>query len=262
MASVWPCRWWARTRSRASGCTLPAILSTKSRSLFPDGHAWLIVEFGADTQEEADAKAHALAKAFEARKDAPSFKLLEAHEQEEEFWAVRDAGLGSTSKIPNQPDFYLGWEDSAVDPKDLGDYLRDFQKLMDKYGYKASLYGHFGQGCLHCSIDFDLYTEPGIEKYRAFVTEAAHLCVKYNGSLSGEHGDGQARGELLPIMFGDRVVQAMWEFKRIWDPDDKMNPGKVVHPNKLDSNLRWGTQWQPAQPQTHFTFPEDKNSFV
>jgi Fe-S oxidoreductase len=126
----------------------------------------------------------------------------------------------------------------------------------------ASLYGHFGQGCLHCSINFDLYTEPGIAKYRAFVTKAAHLCVKYGGSLSGEHGDGQARGELLPIMYGDELCQAFWEFKSIWDPEHKMNPGKVVHPYKIDENLRWGVNYEPWDPPTHFHFKDDKGSFA
>ncbi|MDQ2866699.1 MAG: FAD-binding oxidoreductase [Candidatus Eremiobacteraeota bacterium] len=236
--------------------------STKSRSMFPAGDAWLIVEFGGETDDEADGKANALAKAFKAAGDAPTYKLLETHEEEERLWALRDNGLGATSKIPNEPDFYPGWEDSAVDPKQLGGYLREFQSLMDEFGYVASLYGHFGQGCLHCSINFDLYTHDGIGKYRAFVTRAAHLCVKYGGSLSGEHGDGQARGELLSIMYGDELTEAFWEFKKIWDPLEKMNPGKVVHPYKIDENLRWGVNYQPWDPPTHFHFNEDRGSFA
>ncbi len=237
-------------------------MSTKQRSMFPDGNAWLIVEFGAENADDADAKANALAKDFESRQDAPTYRLIKDRGQQAELWSLRDAGLGSTSKIPNEPDFYPGWEDSAVDPKDLGDYLRDFQPLMNEFGYKASLYGHFGQGCLHCSINFDLFTAEGIRRYREFVTRAAHLCVKYNGSLSGEHGDGQARGELLPIMYGDALCQAFWEFKMIWDPQDKMNPGKVVHPNKLDADLRWGTSYEPWNPSTHFHLKRDNGSFA
>ncbi len=236
--------------------------STKSRAMFPDGNAWLIVEFGGETADEADGKANALAEAFKKKGDPPTYKLLEKEEEEKRLWALRDNGLGATSKIPNEPDFYPGWEDSAVDPKQLGDYLRDFQKLMDEYGYVASLYGHFGQGCLHCSINFDLFTAEGIARYREFVTKAAHLCVKYGGSLSGEHGDGQARGELLPIMYGDELCEAFWEFKKIWDPEKKMNPGKVVHPYKLDENLRWGVNYEPWDPPTHFHFSEDKGSFA
>ncbi len=236
--------------------------STASRAMFPDGGAWLIVEFGAESAEEADDKANKLAKEFENKEHAPTYKLVKDPKEEARLWALRDAGLGSTSKIPNEPDFYPGWEDSAVDPKDLGDYLREFQALMKEFDYKASLYGHFGQGCLHCSINFDLFTAEGIAKYRDFVTRAAHLCVKYHGSLSGEHGDGQSRGELLPIMFGDELVQAFWEFKTIWDPEGKMNPGKVVHPNSLTSDLRWGTEYEPWNPDTHFTFKADNGSFA
>ena len=155
-------------------------------------------------------------------------KLFDDVKQEERS-SGRSAspGSGSTSKIPHDPDFYPGWEDSAVAPEDVGNYLRDLQKLFDKYGYTASLYGHFGQGCVHCSIDFDLYTADGIERWKQFLNEAAHLVTSYGGSLSGEHGDGQARGSLLPIMFGDEIMQAFREFKAAWDPRGKMNPGKV-----------------------------------
>ncbi|HXF35461.1 MAG TPA: FAD-binding and (Fe-S)-binding domain-containing protein [Candidatus Acidoferrales bacterium] len=236
--------------------------STASRRLFPDGNSWLIVEFGADTKEAAHARAEKLVEAFEGRPNPPSSKIFEDKKEELQLWEVRESGLGSTSKIPNEPDFYPGWEDSAVAPGRLGDYLRAFQKLMNEYGYRASLYGHFGQGCLHCSIDFDLFTAEGIKKYREFVTKAAYLCVEHGGSLSGEHGDGQARGELLPIMYGDELVQAFGEFKAVWDPNGKMNPGKVVHPYKLDENLRWGTNYDPWEPKTHFTFPEDQGSFA
>ncbi|MEO6834954.1 MAG: FAD-binding and (Fe-S)-binding domain-containing protein, partial [Candidatus Tumulicola sp.] len=237
-------------------------MSTKGRAMFPDGNAWLIVEFGADSAQEADQQADGLMEAFKKRDIVPSMKRFDDEHEQKLLWEIRESGLGSTSKIPNLPDFYPGWEDSAVGPDKLGAYIRDFQKLMTTYGYHASLYGHFGQGCLHCSIDFDLYTADGIAKYRKFVTEAAHMCVKYGGSLSGEHGDGQARGELLPIMFGDELVKAFGEFKAIWDPQNKMNPGKVVYPYKLDENLRWGTHYAPWEPETHFGFGEDNGSFA
>ncbi len=237
-------------------------MSTKGRAMFPDGSAWLIVEFGGDTSHDADQQADGLMEAFKTRDIIPSMKRFDDEHEEKLLWEIRESGLGSTSKIPNLPDFYPGWEDSAVGPDQLGPYLRDFQILLQQYGYHASLYGHFGQGCVHCSIDFDLYTAEGIATYRKFVTEAAHICVKYGGSLSGEHGDGQARGELLPIMFGDELVKAFGEFKAIWDPNNKMNPGKVVHPYKLDDNLRWGTHYAPWEPETHFGFVEDNGSFA
>src|SRR5207237_333681 len=143
----------------------------------------------------------------------------------------------------------------------LGDYLRDFRILLDRHGYQGvSMYGHFGHGCVHTRIPFELRTSDGVAAYRAFVEAAADLVVAYGGSLSGEHGDGQSRGELLPKMFGNEIVQAFREFKSIWDPDWKMNPGKVVDPYRLDENLRLGADYHPWEPKTHFKFPEDKGS--
>jgi FAD/FMN-containing dehydrogenase/Fe-S oxidoreductase len=237
-------------------------MSTSGRSLFPDGNAWLVVEFGGDTKDEADGRARKLMQAFCAKPNAPPMKLYDDVSQEDLVWKIRESGLGSTSKIPNYPDFYPGWEDSAVAPKDVGNYLRDLQKLFDKYGYTASLYGHFGQGCIHCSIDFDLYTAEGIANWTRFLGEAAHLVTSYGGSLSGEHGDGQARGALLPIMFGDEIMQAFREFKAAWDPRGKMNPGKVINAYPVDENLRWGTSYHPWEPTTHFAFREDRGSFA
>jgi len=236
--------------------------SESGRAMFPPGGGWLICEFGGDTKEEASDRARGLMEALKPRLDPPSMHFFDDRRAQEQFWRFRDNALGATSKIPNQADYYPGWEDSAVDPKRLGDYIRVFQAKLDEYGYKGSIYGHFGQACVHVSINFDLFTADGIAKYRRFVTEMARICVEHGGSLSGEHGDGQARGELLPLMYGDELVQAFWEFKSIWDPDHKMNPGKVVRPYKLDQNLRWGTQYQPWEPKTHFTFEEDHGSFA
>ena len=237
-------------------------MSTAGRAMLPDGKAWLVVEFGADTRAAADDQARGLMAAFAALPNAPSVKLIDDAGEEKRLWEIRESGLGSTSKIPQLPDFYPGWEDSAVAPKDVGNYLRDLQKLFDKYHYAASLYGHFGQGCIHCSINFDLYTAAGIETWKRFLDEAAHLVTSYGGSLSGEHGDGQARGSLLPIMFGDEIMHAFREFKAAWDPLGKMNPGKVIDAYPVDENLRWGTHYHPWEPATHFSFADDRGSFA
>jgi Fe-S oxidoreductase len=176
-------------------------------------------------------------------------------------WQIRDSGLGASARVPDQPDTWEGWEDSAVSPNDIGKYLRDFRALLSKHGYLCTLYGHFGQGLVHTRIDFGLKTHEGIQKYLHFTEEAAELIKRYGGSLSGEHGDGQSRGELLPIMFGEELVQAFREFKEIWDPDWKMNPGKVVRPYRRDENLRYGEQYDPPQWPTYFKYPGDKGSF-
>jgi Fe-S oxidoreductase len=230
--------------------------------LMPEGHGWLLVEFGGETQEEAKAKARRVMEELKRNGDAPTMKLYGKEKEREAIWGVRESGLAATARVPGRPDTWLGWEDSAVPPEKLGAYLHDLRELMHRYGYNPSLYGHFGQGCVHCRIEFDLYTTEGIRAYRSFVTEAADLVVRYGGALSGEHGDGQARAELLPKMFGNELVQAFREFKAIWDPEGKMNPGKIVDPWPLDSNLRLGTDYNPPEPQTHFKFPEDQGSFA
>jgi Fe-S oxidoreductase len=200
---------------------------------------------------------------MEALKQAPNppaMKLFDDPETQEKVWKVRESGLGATAHVPHKENTWPGWEDSAVPPEKVGDYLRDLRKLLDKYGYDCDLYGHFGQGCIHTRIDFDLESEAGVRTFHAFLNEAADLVVSYGGSLSGEHGDGQSRAELLPKMFGEELVQAFREFKSIWDPDGKMNPGKVVDAYLPTENLRLA-DYAPAQPETYFSYPEDKGRF-
>ena len=186
--------------------------------LFPDGRGWLLVEFGGNTKEEANAEAHKLMDALKGKDDAPNIKLFDDPAQQKLIWAVRESALGATAVVPGEKQTWPGWEDSAVPPDTLGNYLRDLRKLLDSYEYGASFYGHFGQGCLHTRIDFDLDTEAGIRKFRAFINDAADLVVRYGGSLSGEHGDGQARAEFIPKMFGNELIEAFREFKSIWGP--------------------------------------------
>ncbi len=189
-------------------------------------------------------------------------KLMDDPKKEKMIWEVREGGLGSTAWVPGRPDAWPGWEDSAVPVQQIADYLPALRKLFDKYDYHPSLYGHFGQGCVHCRAGFDLYTADGIEKFKRFLDEATDLVVAYGGSLSGEHGDGQARGQYLAKMFGEPLYQAFREFKAIWDPHGRMNPGKKIDAYRVDENLRLGPDYNPPQPATHFQFPEDRNSFA
>ena len=237
-------------------------INAEGLALLPDGSGWLLVEFGADTNAEAEANARALMKALLQSPIPPNMRLLTDWQQMKRMWEVRESSLGVTSHVPGEPLRWEGWEDSAVAPDKLGNYLRDLRKLMQAYSYEGSFYGHFGHACVHTRMDFDLETEEGIKKFRRFMEEAADLVVGYGGSLSGEHGDGQARAELLPRMFGPELVQAFREFKAIWDPDWKMNPGKLVEPYRMDENLRLGANYDPWQPQTHFQFPEDHGSLA
>jgi FAD/FMN-containing dehydrogenase/Fe-S oxidoreductase len=233
------------------------------RSMLPDGGGWLFVEFGGETKEESDEKARALMRDLQKDGQPPSgMKLYDDPDSEQHIWEVREAGLGATAFIPGKEDTYEGWEDSAVPPEHLGTYLRRLQKLADKYGYESALYGHYGQGCVHARWNFDLVTRPGIEKFRRWLEDASDIVVELGGSISGEHGDGQSKAELLPKMFGDDLVRAFEEFKSIWDPDWKMNPGKVVRPYRIDENLRLGTDYEPWRPKVKFAYPEDKGDFA
>jgi FAD/FMN-containing dehydrogenase/Fe-S oxidoreductase len=235
-------------------------------ALLPEGGGWLMVEFGGQTLQEAESQAHALIKSLNRSPNPPNVRLL-AGPQAQRIWEIRESSLGVTSHVPGEPLNWEGWEDAAVAPEKLGAYLRDLKKMMDAFHYKGSLYGHFGHACVHTRLNFDFQSKEGIAKFRKFVEEAADLVVSYGGSLSGEHGDGQARAELLPKMFGPELMQAFQKFKSAWDPDWKMNPGKLIGlpgktPNKLDENLRLGANYAPWEPLTRFQFPADHGSLA
>ncbi|HEX6472015.1 MAG TPA: FAD-linked oxidase C-terminal domain-containing protein [Streptosporangiaceae bacterium] len=239
----------------------------------PDGHGWLMVRFGGDTREEADGRAHDLLRALHRSDHEPGVSYLDDPAEEDRLWKLREAGLGATAYPPGRRDTHEGWEDAAVPPDRLGDYLRDFAGLIGRFGYDpVSLYGHFGHGCVHTRIPFDLASPDGVATYRRFVESAAELVASYGGSLSGEHGDGQSRGELLPVMFGTEVVGLFGRLKHVFDPGNKMNPGKVASPrawepgapgpgvHPLDSHLTL-LDYHPREPKTHFGYPDDDGLF-
>ncbi len=237
--------------------------SADALNQLPEGSGWLMIEFNGDTQQEADDRAHALIDDVNSDGDHPKphVAYTEDPKVEERLQEVREAGLGATAYPPHKHETHEGWEDAAVPPDRLGDYLRDFRKLLERHDYHgASLYGHFGQGCVHTRIPFELRTADGIAAYRSFIEEAADLVVSYGGSLSGEHGDGQSRGELLPKMFGPELMRAFGEYKAVFDPGNKMNPGKVINPYRMDENLtRRG--FFPKEPVTFFRYPQDGGKF-
>ncbi len=230
-------------------------------ALFPPGEGWLLVEFGGDSKADSDGKARKLMERLKKEKDAPSMKLFDNPREEQMIWKVREGSLGSTAWVPGHADTWPGWEDSAVAVKDVKNYLKDLHQLYGKYGYDTTIYGHFGQGCLHCRVPFNLYTQPGIDAWKNFMEEATDLVSRYGGSYSGEHGDGQQRAAYLEKMFGKKIVQAFAEFKRIWDPQGRMNPGKIVDPYFITDNMRIGPDYNPPQPQTHFHYPNDESAF-
>ncbi|MFJ6086385.1 FAD-binding and (Fe-S)-binding domain-containing protein [Streptomyces sp. NPDC092369] len=222
----------------------------------PRGGAWLFVETGGDTEGEARARAEAIVRAADV---VDALVVTDAGGQRA-LWRIREDASGTATRMPDGSEAWPGWEDCAVPPARLGAYLRDFRGLLTSHGLRGTPYGHFGDGCIHVRIDFDLLTETGIARFRRFSEELAEVVVAHGGSLSGEHGDGQARAELLPKMYGDELVDLFSRVKGVWDPDDLLNPGMLVRPAPLDANLRFAVL--PREPvDVAFGYPSDGGDF-
>lgn len=234
-------------------------LETASRAL-PEGGGWLYVETGGATRAEAEAGAQAVVRAMKPY-GATSLVVSDAGAMKA-LWRIREDGAGIVTRSPDGGEAWPGWEDAAVPPEKFGAYLREFDRLLESHGRRGAYYGHFGDGCLHIRIDFDLMTEPGIANFRGFLEDAADLAVAHGGSLSGEHGDGTARAELLPRMYPPEIIAGFAEFKGIWDPDDRMNPGTVVRPKKLDEDLRIFVGMPTMADAPLLAFGHDRGSFT
>jgi FAD/FMN-containing dehydrogenase/Fe-S oxidoreductase len=234
---------------------------TPNLELLPEGRGILLVEFGSDNPGEADSAAQRLIDRLTRGSHPPRARLY-TPAQARAVWKLREAGPRAAANIPGRPPRWEGWDDASVAPEKLGSYLRDLRRLLDRYGYEAAFYGHFGHGCVHMQVSFDLQSAGGVRRYGEFVNEAADLVVSYGGSLSGEHGDGQSRGALLPKMFGSELMSAFREFKAAWDPDRKLNPGKLIDAYAPTENLRLGAGYAPRQPATRFAFPDDNGSLA
>ncbi|MCL6091333.1 MAG: FAD-binding oxidoreductase [Actinobacteria bacterium] len=235
-------------------------LNAQGLALLPEGDGWLLAELGGESEDEARAAARALVAGLP--KGVIWKDVISAGDQRA-LWAVRESALGATAMRVDGKHNYEGWEDAAVPPQRLAEYLRGVSALWAEHGYSGAWYGHFGQGCVHTRNNFDFRTREGLAQYRRYVTAAAELVVSLGGSLSGEHGDGQSRGELLEVMYGPELVGAFGEFKRLWDPDGLMNPGKVVDANPLDSNVRYFTMHErPGLRPTGYAFAADDGSLM
>jgi FAD/FMN-containing dehydrogenase/Fe-S oxidoreductase len=222
----------------------------------PRGGAWLFVETGGETAAEARARAEAIVRAA----DVLDARVVTDPAGQRALWRIREDASGTATRMPDGSEAWPGWEDCAVPPARLGAYLRDFRALLAEHGLRGTPYGHFGDGCIHVRIDFDLLTEPGVARFRRFSEELAGLVVAHGGSLSGEHGDGQARAELLPRMYGPETVALFERAKALWDPDDLLNPGMLVRPAPLDANLRFAVL--PRRPvDVAFGYPADGGDF-
>nr|WP_167828397.1 FAD-binding and (Fe-S)-binding domain-containing protein [Streptomyces palmae] len=232
----------------------------------PAGGAWLFVETGGDTPAEARARADALVRA--CADGTTGHTVVADPAAQRALWRIREDAAGTATRLPEDGtssglggrEAWPGWEDCAVPPARLGDYLREFRALLATYGLHGIPYGHFGDGCIHARIDFDLLSKEGIGRYRAFSAELADLVVAHGGSLSGEHGDGLARAELLPRMYGPELVRLFEHAKDLWDPDGGLNPGVLVRPRPLDADLRFAVL--PRRPvDVAFGYPRDGGDF-
>ncbi|MFC8367275.1 FAD-linked oxidase C-terminal domain-containing protein [Streptomyces sp. NPDC057239] len=232
------------------------LVPVSSAADLPRGGAWLFVETGADTEAEARARAETIVRAA----DVVDALVVTDPARQRALWRVREDASGTATRMPDGTEAWPGWEDCAVPPARLGAYLRDFRALMADHGLRGTPYGHFGDGCIHVRIDFDLLTAPGVARFRRFSEELADLVVAHGGSLSGEHGDGQARAELLPRMYGAQTVALFERVKAVWDPDDLLNPGMLVRPAPLDAGLRFSVL--PREPvDVAFGYPADGGDF-
>jgi FAD/FMN-containing dehydrogenase/Fe-S oxidoreductase len=226
--------------------------------MLPGGRAFLLIELGGSDDDEVRGLAAAIERRAAEVKECAGIALLLDGADQRAVWAIRESGLGAGALIPGHPRTWPGAEDCAVPPVRLGQFLRRLTALLDRYGLAAATYyGHFGEGCVHCRINFDFFSADGIAKFRAAMIEIGDLVAEFGGSLSGEHGDGLARSELLPKMFGPELIGAFREFKQAFDPDYQMNPGVIVDPEPLDANLRLGPRYQPKPVRTRFDFSAD-----
>ncbi|MCX5056233.1 FAD-binding oxidoreductase [Streptomyces sp. NBC_00452] len=222
----------------------------------PRGGAWLFVETGGESEGAARARAEAIVRAA----DVVDSLVVTDPGGQRALWRIREDASGTATRMPDGSEAWPGWEDCAVPPARLGGYLREFRGLLTAHGLRGTPYGHFGDGCIHVRIDFDLLSAAGVGRFRRFSEELAELVVAHGGSLSGEHGDGQARAELLPKMYGAGMVGLFERVKGVWDPDDLLNPGMLVRPAPLDANLRFSVL--PREPvDVAFGYPADGGDF-
>ncbi|MCX5051613.1 MULTISPECIES: FAD-binding and (Fe-S)-binding domain-containing protein [unclassified Streptomyces] len=227
----------------------------------PEGRAWLYVELDGDDQAAVDGRAAELLDVLKARGRMTGGRVVHSPAERRSLWRVREDGAGLAARLVDGGESWPGWEDAAVAPENLATYLRDFRGLLAAHGLTGVLYGHFGAGCVHVRIDFDLATDTGRAATRRFLTEAAALVVEHGGSLSGEHGDGRARGELLEVMYSHRLIRAFAAFKEIFDPEGLLNPGVIVAPAPLDADLALHTP-EVLPVDTLFSFPHDEDGFA
>lgn len=240
-----------------------AITVGATLSLVPDPPEKLLVLLGyPDMAAAADAVPGLLphrATAIVADAGAIEHRIVSDQREAAQLWRIREDGSGLVARAGRRP-AHAGWEDAAVPPGHLGAYLREFEELLGSHGLTGVPYGHFGDGCVHVRIDFPLGEPDGTAVFRSFLRDAARFVASHGGSISGEHGDGRARSELLSSMYSEAAIAAFAAFKAACDPDDVLNPGVVVRPRPLDADLR-ADRRAVASPSLGFGLADDAGSF-
>ncbi len=236
----------------------------------PAGKAWLYVDLDGDDPLSVRAEADRLLARLRENGRLVDGRPVPDLTERASLWRVREDGAGLSARLSTGGESWPGWEDSAVAPAKLADYLLDFRALLARHNLQGIMYGHFGAGCMHIRITYDLRTDAGRAVFRTFTREAAELVVRHGGSLSGEHGDGRARSELLPFMYSPRMLAAFSNYRRIWDPVGILNPGSLTDADAIDENLalqgipqrQWRTSFdlRPIGSEQTSTTPADPGS--
>lgn len=229
------------------------------RPELPAGGSWLFIELPGNEAGEAEQRAAELAE--QLRGQTTGHQVVTDPAAQRALWRIREEGSGLATRQADGSEAWPGWEDAAVPPERLGSYLRELKTLLSEHDLHTVVYGHYGEGCLHMRLDFDLLSARGISGYRSFMEQAADLVASHGGSLSGEHGDGQARSELLPRMYSPEAVRLFEQFKGVFDPDNTMNPGIIVNPRPVDTDLRQRVAPDSIDGVTMLGYPDDRGSF-
>jgi len=222
--------------------------------VLPQGSAWLLIDVDAAAWEVEE-----IVRDLRAIDGVLDVRVVADPDVRRTVWKIREDGSGLATRSVDGVLSWPGWEDAAVPPKNLGGYLRDFHKLLDEFGLKGVVYGHFGEGCLHVRLDFDLRSDGGVAHFQRFMAAAAELVVQHGGALSGEHGDGRARSEHLPAMYSQELIRAFGQFKAIWDPRGRLNPGVIVEPAGVADDLRMHHEWRKS-PRVELALHDDRGS--
>jgi len=232
-----------------------ANIEQNKNRFFVEGNpeAILIVEFAKNTKEELETSSNQLIEDLKKAEIGYHFPVIYGSDIAK-VWNLRKAGLGVLSNMPGDAKPVPVIEDTAVNPEHLPQYIEELQEILKKYNLSCIYYAHIATGELHLRPVLNLKAEKDVELFHQLALEAAHLVKKFNGSLSGEHGDGRLRGEFIPLMLGEKIYQIFKDIKHCWDEKNIFNPNKIVDTPKMNTNLRFAVNQKTQNVETFFDF--------